>query len=319
MKRILLIGLVLFLTLGMVVFAGGRRGAEDRLNFATGGVAGTYFPFGTAIGQVVGEHTGLQIIIQSTGASRSNIQLIEAGEVELAIVQNDVMYYAWTGGDFFQGDRFRSFNAVAALYPEPVQIIAAAGVGISSVADFRGRSISIGDVGSGVEFNARQVLEAYGIGLHEITVQNLGFAASADAMRDGRIDAFFATSGVPIPGVVDLATTRDIILVPIGGPQAERLMRDHPFYTVFYIPAGSYRGMTAPVRTLTVKATLIARADVPEETMYRFTRALFENQPQLAIAHFRGHDLKFPDAIEGIGIVPFHPGALRFFRSIGVK
>ena len=309
---LLLIAFVTFISLGCT-----RSETEQRLRFATGGTGGTYYPLGTAIGQVIQENTGITIIVEATGASRANIQLIDADEVELAIVQNDVMDYAWQGVDLFQGERSQSFNAIAGLYPEQVQVIAAAGSGINSIADLRGKSVSVGDAGSGVEFNSRQVLGAYGISFSDINVQNLGFSPSADALRDGRIDAFFCVAGAPTSAIIDLATGRDIVILPIDGTNAAQLMRDYPFYTEYLIPAGTYRGQTSAVRTLTIKATLIAASSVSEETIYQFTKSMFENHAQLAAAHSRGADINLTDAVQVMGSVPFHPGAARYFREVG--
>ena len=319
MKRVLFIGLILFLIVGMVAFAGGGRQTEERsrLHLATGGTTGTYFPLGTAMAQIIMENTGMQVIVQATGASRANIQLIDAGENQLAMVQNDVAEYAWTGADFFQGTRYQTFNGVASLYPEPIQLIASVSSGIRTVSDLRGRNVSIGDVGSGTEFNSRHILAAAGVGLNEIGVQNLGFGASADALRDGRIEAFFTTAGLPTAAIIDLATTRDIVIVPVDGALASAIMRDHPFYTTLTIPANTYRGQTSAVTTVTIKAVLIAATSVSEEAVYQLTKSLFENQPRLAAAHARGNDLNLTDAVEGMGQVPFHPGALRFYREVG--
>ena len=322
MKKFGLISVVLLLCLGMVVITGcprERGGAVERLRFATGGVAGVYYPFGTAIATTVTERTGIPIIVQSTGASRANIQLLDAGEVEMALVQTDVMDYAWRGVNLFEADgQVRGFRTVAALYSEVCQIIVNPASGIRTVADLRGRNVSVGDVGSGVEFNARQLLGAYGITFDDINRQNLGFGASADAFRDGRIDAFFVTSGAPNPAVVDLALGRDILILNISGANADQLIASYPFYSSYIIPAGTYRGQTEDVMTVAVKATLVVSADLRDDTVYNLTRALFQYRSEIALGHARGNDIDPAFAVEGVGIVPFHPGAERYFREIGV-
>jgi TRAP transporter TAXI family solute receptor len=190
------------------VFAGG---GSERVRMATGGSTGTYYSYGSAVAQILQQKTGIQVTVQSTGASKANIQLIDAGDVEMAIVQNDVMDYAYKGTDLFAGTKFTSFSAMAGLYNEACQIIADASKGIKTVADLMGKNVSVGDVGSGVEFNARQIMEAYGLTFNDITQQNLGFGPSADALRDGKIDAFFCVAGAPTPAVVDLAIGRPIV------------------------------------------------------------------------------------------------------------
>jgi len=316
MKKIGLIGAVMLLSFGMSAFAGGGRAAE-RIHFATGGVAGVYFPFGTAIAAVLNERLGLDIVVQSSGASRANIQLIEDGEVQMALVQNDVMDYAWRGVNLFVGEQFQGFRTVATLYHEVCQIVAVPG--IASIADLRGRHVSVGDAGSGTEFNARQILEAHGITFADIHVHNLGFGASADAIRDGRIDAAFITSGAPAPAVVDLALGRPITILPVDPAAAQRLIASYPFYSLYTIPAGTYSGITYDITTVAVKATLIVCERLSDDVVYRMTRALFEYRAQIALGHARGNDIDVASAVEGAGIVPFHTGAARFFRSAGIE
>ena len=313
MKKIGLIGAVLLLSIGMSVFA---VGGAEQVRLATGGVTGTYYAFGTAVAQILAEKTGIPITVQSTGASKANIQLIDAGEIELALVQNDVMDYAWRGVDLFNGEKTNSFATMAAAYAEICQVVANPAAGIRTIADLRGKNVSVGDAGSGTEFNARQILEAYGITFNDIGKQNLGFGPSADALRDNKIDAFFCVAGIPTPAIIDLATSKDIIVLEVDDARAAQLIRNYPFYTQFPIPAGSYRGQNAAVKTVAVKATFIVSAKLPENTVYQLTKALFENRSLIGAAHDKGKELSTSYAVEGIS-VPFHPGAQRYFREIG--
>jgi len=315
-EKMVLIGAVMLLVFGTMSCQRRQAGEArvERIRFATGGVAGTYYPFGTAIATVLTERLGIPITVQSSGASRANIQLMQAGEVEMALVQNDVMDYAWQGVDLFAGEQFRGFRTIAALYPEVCQIVAVPG--INSIADLRGRHVSVGDAGSGTEFNARQILAAHGITFADINVHNLGFGASADALRDGRIEAAFVTAGAPTPAVVDLATGRDITILPVDQTAAARLMANHPFYTLYTIRGGTYRGLDRDIVTVAVSATLIVSETVSEDAVYRMTRGLFEFQDAIALGHARGRDISSSYAVGGV-TVPFHPGAERYYRSIG--
>ena len=313
MKKVGFIGLVLMFSIGMSAFAGGRAG--ERIHFATGGVAGVYFPFGTAIATVLNDRLGLDIVVQATGASRDNIQLIEDGEVQMALVQNDVMDYAWRGVNLFAGEQFQGFRTVATLYHEVCHLVAVPG--IASIADLRGRHVSVGAAGSGTEFNARQILEAHGLSFADIHVHHLGFGPSADAIRDGRIEAAFMTSGAPMSAIVDLALGRPITILPVDPAAAQRLMASYPFYTLYTIPAGTYTGINHDITTVAVKATLVVCETLSDDTVYRITRALFEHRAAIALGHARGNDIDYNSAVEG-STVPFHPGAVRFFRSVGV-
>jgi len=311
MKKVFVVLLALVLSFGIIACKSG-----EQVRMATGGTTGTYYAFGTAVGQILSEKTDIQISVQSTGASRANIQLIDAGEVDIAIVQNDVMDYAWRGVDLFRGEQTTSFASMAGLYAEVCQIVVNAASGISTVADLRGKNVSVGDAGSGVEFNARQILEAYGLTFDDIAMQNLSFAASADALRDNKIDAFFCVAGAPTPAIVDLATSRDILILEIDNYHAGVLIRNYPFYTVFPVPAGSYRGQNTAVQTVAVKATFIVSSSLSEDIVYRLTKSLFESRDLIIAAHAKGTELSPAYAVEGIS-VPFHPGAARYLREIG--
>ncbi|MDR2494239.1 MAG: TAXI family TRAP transporter solute-binding subunit [Spirochaetaceae bacterium] len=299
---------------------GGQEPAEavvpSRVRMATGGNTGTYYAFGTAVGQILSDQTAIPITIQSTGASKANIQLIAAGEVEIAIVQNDVMYYAYEGVDLFNGEKITDFSTMAALYAEVCQVVANPASGIAGIGDLRGKNVSVGDAGSGTEFNARQILEAYGITFNDIQKQNLSFGASADAMKDGKIDAFFCVAGAPTTAVTDLSITKDIAVLTVDDERAGEIIEKYPFYTRFAIPAGTYRGIGQEVKTLAVKATFIVSEKLSEDTVYRLTKTLIESREAVAQAHVKGAELSPAYAVSGIS-VPFHKGAERYFREIG--
>ena len=313
---------ILLLALIFCVFAGCNKGSGaagdqvTKINLATGGNTGTYYAFGSAASQILTEKTGITIAVQSTGASKANIQLIDAGDVEIAIVQNDVMDYAWRGVDLFSGEKITTFASMAAIYAEVCQVVANPAAGINTIADLKGKNVSVGDAGSGTEFNARQILEAYGITFDDIGKQNLGFGASADALRDNKIDAFFCVAGAPTPAIIDLATGKDIVILEVDDTYAAQLIRNYPFYTQFPIPGGSYRGQNAAVKTVAVKATFIVSSDLPEDIVYKLTKAFFESKAEIEAAHVKGKEISTSYAVEGIS-VPFHPGAVKYFKEIG--
>ena len=234
---------------------------------------------------------------------------------DLAIVQNDVMDYAYNGTDLFAEEGAATeFATVAGLYAEVCQVVSTGD--IKSIADLKGKRVSVGDAGSGVEFNARQILEAYGISFNDIEVNNLGFGDSSDALKDGKIDAFFCTAGAPTTAIVELATTNSINLLEIDDEHAAALAEAHPFYTTYPIPGGSYKGVDEDVQTVAIKATLICSPKLSEETVYNLTKALFDNQSEIAAAHAKGEELSLEYAVSGIS-VPFHPGAEKYFKEVG--
>ena len=287
------------------------------LKMATGGTTGTYYAYGGVIANILNGKLGsLQLNVQSTGASKANIFMIDDGEAEVAIVQNDVMDYASKGTDLFEEDgAIESFSAGAALYAEVCQIISSGD--IKSVEDLKGKRVSVGDAGSGVEFNARQILNAYGISFDDIEVNNLGFGDSADALKDGKIDAFFCTAGAPTTAITELATTNSINLLGIDDEHAAALQNDYAFYTQYTIPGGTYKGVDDDVVTVAVKATLIVSDELSEDVVYDLVKGLFDNKDAITAGHAKGAELDPAYAVDGIS-VKFHPGAEKYFKEAGV-
>ncbi len=300
----------------MLTACGSSAGSSD-LRFATGGTTGTYYAYGGVLANVLNTKLdGTKLTVQSTGASKANIFLIDDGEAEVAVVQNDVMDYAYNGTDLFAEDgAVTSFSAVAGLYSEVVQIIATPD--ITSIDDLKGKRVSVGDAGSGVEFNANQILAAYGMTFDDIDKQNLSFGDSASAIKDGKLDAAFVTAGPPTTAVTELATTNDITLLSIDDAHAQALAAEHPFYTQYTIPAGTYKGVDADVNTVAVKATMIVSNELSEDVVYNIVKNIFENKDEITASHDKGSELDTAYAVEGIS-VPFHAGAEKYFKEIGV-
>jgi TRAP transporter TAXI family solute receptor len=303
----------------LVLTACGSPSASlQRLELATGGTAGTYFPFGGVIATVLSNNIdNLEITATSTGASIANARHIQNGESDMALMQNDVMYYAFNGTEMLaDGGAMPNLRTIANLYPEFVQLVATQQSGITSVSDLAGRRVSVGDAASGTEANARQILEAFGLSFGDIAFQNLSFGESSSAMQQGTIDAAFVTAGVPNAAITELNTTTDVIIVPITGPEVDVLIAQFPFYSRQQISDTDYVGIPgAP--TVAVMATLATTSELDEDLVYDITRVLFEQQPEIAMGHAKGHELNLHDAVNGVA-VPFHSGAERFFREQGV-
>ncbi|MGL4986224.1 MAG: TAXI family TRAP transporter solute-binding subunit [Treponemataceae bacterium] len=290
---------------------------QTNLIMATGGTSGTYYPYGGAIAQSLSAAVqGVNINVQSTGASAANLRLIANDEVDLAIVQNDVMSYAYNGIESFENNQITGFSTIATLYAEVCQVIASPSSGINSIADLKGKKISVGDVGSGVESNARQILAVYGMTFDDIIVQNLGFGDSASALKDKKLDAFFVTAGTPTTAIMELSSTNPISIISIDDDIAQQLMSQYPFYTTYVIPVGTYRGIDSDVQTVAVKATLIANPFLDDQLVYEMTKALFENKEDIAAAHSKGSELAPSMAVQGVS-VDFHAGARQYFEEIG--
>ena len=294
------------------------KGASNK-NFilATGGTSGTYYPFGGAIANIWNTKIEkMNVTAQATGASAENLRLISKSEAEFAIVQNDVMDYAYNGTDMFAGNKLNNLMTIGTLYPEVVQIAASKSSGIKSVADLKGKRVSIGDAGSGVEFNAKQILAGYGLTFDDIKKNNLSFKESAEGIQNGTLDACFITAGVPNSALQELAFTAGLILIPVDGDAADKICETHSFYTKTVIPGGTYEGTPNDTAALAIKATLAVSAKLDEETVYEMTKALFENTDELGQAHAKGKEVSAASAVTGVS-VPFHPGAVKYFKEAG--
>ena len=314
MKKIAAIILVLLMVVGLAACGA----SSTKMTMGTGGTSGTYYAYGGVLGQYMINKAGIDVSVVSTDGSKANIQGINIGDYQLGTVQSDVMAYAWEGSRSFADEgKIQSFRVIAGLYAEAVQLVTM-DPNIKSVADLKGRTVSIGAPNSGVYFNAIDVLNAAGLTEQDIKAQYQSFGDSADALKDGKIDAAFIVAGAPTPAITELCTSNDAYLVPIDGEIAEKLMADCPFYTVYEIPAETYKGQTEPVKTVTVKATLIVSADASEDDVYKITAAIFDNIDAITAEHAKGAELSIENATSGM-TAPFHPGAAQYFQEKGVE
>ena len=288
------------------------------LTMGTGGTGGTYYQFGAILGQYIENKAGVGCVAVSTDGSKANIQGIASGDYQMATVQSDVMAYAWKGTNTFEKEgKVDSFRVLGGLYAEAVQLITM-DPEIKTVADLAGKPVSIGAPGSGVYFNAIDVLKAAGLTEQDISAQYQSFNDSVESLKDGKIKAAFIVAGAPTPAVVELMTTTDAYLVPIDGDVATAVMANCPYYTAYTIPAGTYEGQAEDVTTVTVKATLIVSADASEEDVYNLTKAIFDNIDAIAAENGKGAELSVENATSGM-TAPFHAGAAKYFAEKGVN
>lgn len=321
MKKLFSILLVLTMVLALAACGGsgssGASGGASKMTMGTGGTSGTYYAFGGVLSQYIKNNAGIEVIVVSTDGSKANIESIDSGDYQLGTVQSDVMAYAWEGTRSFEDSgKIDSFRVVAGLYAESVQLITM-DPEIKSVADLKGKSVSIGAPNSGVWFNAMDVLNAAGLTEADIKPQYQSFADSTDALKDGKIDAAFIVAGAPTAAITELCTTNSAYLVPIDGEVADKLMADSPYYTTYTIPAGTYAGQDEDVVTVTIKATLIVSADASEEDVYNLTKAIFDNTEAIAAENGKGAELSVENATSGM-TAPFHAGAAKYFAEKGV-
>ena len=220
------------------VKAGAGNGGAGNLTFGTGGDTGTYYAFGSVLANYVSNNSDFTVTAVTSGGSQANVEDMMAGDVQLGFVQSDVMSYAYNGERLFE-EAVTGFSVVAALYMEQVQIVTT-NSSIASVADLKGKTVSIGAVGSGVYFNAVDVLDAYGLTEDDIKPVYQSFGDSADSLKDGKIDAAFIVAGVPTPAITDLASGGSVYLVALDSEHVDSLLSASPFYSAYTIPAGTY-------------------------------------------------------------------------------
>lgn len=289
--------------------------AADELIFTTGGEAGTYYAFGSVLAQYVSNNSGISVTAITGNGSQANVEDMDAGDVQLAFCQSDVMSYAYNGTNLFEDlGKIDSFSVVAALYMEQVQIVTT-NPDIKTVDDLKGKSVSIGARGSGVYFNALDVLGVYGMTEDDIKPVYQSFGDSAESLKDKKIDAAFIVAGAPTTAITDLSTSGPVYLVSIDDEHIDDLLAKSPYYTAYTVPADTY-GMPEDVQTVAVAAVVLARNDVSEDAIYTFTSTIFDNIDAIAEQHGKGAELSLEFA-SSITDVPYHPGAAKYFAEKG--
>jgi uncharacterized protein len=311
MKRLFVVSILSLALMG--VFTAAQ--AEDvKLILATGGTAGTYYPFGGSMAKIWNTKIpGMNVTAQTTGASAENVRLVNKKEAELALVQSDTVDFAFNAKEAFK-EKLDKMQAIAVLYPEVIQVVVRADSPVKSFADLKGMKVGVGAPGSGTEANFRQLCDVYGVAKDDVKAQFLSFSESAEAFKDKHIDAFIVTAGIPNSAIMDISTQNEIRILNIADDIVQKLTQKYPFLSPVKVPAGTYKGLSADVNTVAVNAVLIVATDIKEDVVYNLTKALFENQPELASAHAKGKELNLQAAIKGVSI-PYHPGAVKYYKE----
>lgn len=305
----------LAMLLCLLVVTGAVSAQQRFVTIATGGTTGTYFPLGGAMAEIWNKNIAkMNANATATPASAANVAMLKNGEVDVIFVQNDHAFDAVNELEPFVGKGMKDLRAIAALYEEVVQLVALQDANIKSVADLRGKRVSVGAAGSGVELNAKQILASAGLSYADIKVQYLSFAESASNLKDGNIDAAFNTAGMPTAAIQDLSVSKKITIVPIDGAVSQALTTKYPFYTSTTIPANTYMGQTSPVTSVSVKALLAVSAKMDADLVYQLLKAMFANTERLVASHKRGGDIRLATASTGISIA-LHPGAEKFYKE----
>jgi hypothetical protein len=322
-KRSVIIGAAVVLALA-VVFAGPACAAEKKFfAIVTGGIGGLYYPLGGLLAQALTERVPEVVATGQAGsASIANCNLIRDHQVESAFIQNNAAYSAYNGKAEFEGKPVKNLRGIASLYPESVQIVARADSGIKSLKDIRGKSLIPGDRGSASSVDTLNILSYYGMTFKDFSsVDWLPFSVGAQRLQDQQADVSVIVAGWPTAAVVELAMSTDVVIVPIDEDAIKMLTTKFPFYTKVIIPKNTYKGMKQDVATITVMAQWVVDEQVPEDVVYKLTKALWEKGKDgmsgadvLAKVHAKGKDVQLKTALSGMAI-PLHPGAARYYKE----
>lgn len=316
MKKIISLAVLAALALTCAAFAAPMSGGT-RLIFTTGGAQGTYYGFGGVLAGKISDKTSTKVTVIASGGSKANIEAMADGDAQLGFTQSDVGAYAFKGTRIFENERISDFSTVANLYMEQVQIVTL-NPEIKTVADLKGKNVSIGAAGSGVYFNAVDVLKVYGLDVEkDIKPTYQSFGDSVEALQDGKIDAAFIVAGAPTTAVTSLAATKKVYLVSLDDTHIMSLIAESPYYSKNVIMKETY-GTDEDIITVAVGAVVIARDDVSEADVYNFLYGVFENKDEITAAHAKGAELKL-DFAASYTAVPYHPGAVKYYGEKGMK
>lgn len=300
-------------------FAGIRPAlAQQFVTILTGGTSGVYYPLGVALSQIYGKGIpDAKFTVQATKASAENLNLLQAGRGELAFTQTDTLVQAVKGdaeAGFAQPlDKLRS---VAVIYPNYIQIVASKASGIKTLADLKGKKVSVGAPKSGTELNARAVFKAAGMTYKDFSkVEYLPFAESVDLMKNQQIDATLQSAGLGVASLRDLSSSMEITVVPVTPDVVAKI--GEPVYINAVIPANTYTGQTADVQTVATGNALATHSGVGDDVVYQMTKQMFENLPALQAAHAAAKQISLSkDAAKAFA--PLHPGAAKFYKEKGL-
>ena len=319
MKKMIMAGALCIVGAALIAGCGdsgsSAGGGKQFLNIATGGTAGTYYPLGGALAELLNQNIkGMNASAQSTGASVANVNMLKDGSVDIAFIQNDIAYYAANGKEMFKDNKVENIRGIAALYPETVQFVTTADKGIKSIADLKGKKVAVGASGSGAEANARQILGAYGLTYDDIDAQYLSFGEAADALKDGNVDVGVVVAGFPTAAIQDLAANKSAALVNIDAEHADKLMKQYPYFTKITVPKGTYPGQEEDVNTVAVKCVIVTTDKLSDDLGEQIVKAIYEHLDRMKAAHAVGKYITKDTALEGMSI-KMNAGAEKYLKA----
>jgi TRAP transporter TAXI family solute receptor len=304
--------------LALALGAGPAVAADQFINVLTGGTSGVYYPLGVALANAIGKALPqVKTSVQATKASVENLNLLQAGRGEIAFTLGDSLSDAWKGNeDAGFKTPLKKLRGIAAIYSNYIQIVARADAGIKTLADLKGKKVSVGAPKSGTELNARAILGAAGMSYKDFAkVEYLPFGESVELMKNRQIDVTLQSAGLGVSALRDLATSVDIVVVAIPADVIKKT--NDPAYLPAIIPANTYRGQTTDVPAAAVQNFLVTHEGVSDDIVYGMTKALWTSLDQLTAAHSAAKAIDLKHGLEGMP-VPLHPGAQKYYKEVGL-
>ncbi|MBM3601317.1 MAG: TAXI family TRAP transporter solute-binding subunit [Alphaproteobacteria bacterium] len=306
------------IALGVLGLPGSALAQQKFFRIGTGGTGGTYYPIGGLIANAISTPT-LNASAVATNGSVANVNGIVGGSMESGFSQADVNYWAYTGTGIYEGKpKVEELRAIANLYPESVHVVVKKGLGAKTIADLKGKRVSLDEPGSGTLVNARAILAAFGLSERDIRPEYLKQQQCAEKLKDGSLDAYFQTTGYPQGTLSELAATNGFDLLQLSGPEIKKLQEKFSFFADDEIPDGVYKDVKG-VKTISVGAQWVTSAKIDANLVYEVTKGLWSDKTRAALdgGHAKGKSIVKATALTGIGI-PLHPGAERFYKEAGI-
>ena len=310
--------LLMVVVASLLVGTAGCASGGTKITIFTGGTAGVYFPLGSKYAEMLNKHSDkIDASAVTSGASVTNAKAIGSNECQVALLQNDVAYYALTGTTGMFDKAIPELRGLACLYPETIQFVVLADSPIKSLADLAGKNVAVGAPGSGTAVACEQILTAAGV-WNGITRFDLNFAEAASAIKLGEVDAGIILAGAPTPAIEELAISSPVRILDVPSDILSKLLgAGYPFYVQQPLASGTY-GMTSGVTTVAVQAMLAVRSDLSEDIVYDMTKILFTQLEELRTAHTKGNEVTLQSAIDGMSL-KLHPGAVKYYREAGLN
>ncbi|QXM05237.1 TAXI family TRAP transporter solute-binding subunit [Crassaminicella indica] len=333
MRKRKILSLLLAFVLVVAVFAGCGQKTETSTNekpskqfvtIVTGSTGGTYYPVGTIFSSLWNEKLGDRGVVasvQSSGGSVENLNMLKAGEAQLGIAMANLTLFAYKGEGKFKDNQFDKVRFVTALWPDVTQLVVTEDSGIDSLSDLKGKRFNVGGAGSGTEYSCKLMFEHVGgLTFDDVNTEHLGYFEASSAMQNGQLDGMNAEGGLPTSAVSEIfASKTPVKMLEFSDEDYKKLHDVAPYYGQFTVPSGLYSKLDKDIKTVGIKSTLIASADLDEDLVYELVKSIYENYDEISDAHKALEFVRLEEAIKGLPPVPLHPGAVKYYKEKGIE